>query len=187
VKDIANLPGYTDQNRPGLPTWGPGTTGVTYSSFDFSSADLAIVRGDFDKAGTSEWLFMLRGNDFKLAIAKIPSDSDISGSLTKIELSTDLDSTPVNPDPSIKPTFGAAWSFQNQVYFSRNNGDGVYHVMTDTIKITEEKYTLEWILKGTAVTNNNDGFNCMDALPPFPGKCTPPEVEIDKVDGKCPV
>jgi hypothetical protein len=183
--DVAKMNGYAKYDAANLPYWKKGTPGVTYTRFVHSGADIVVIRGDFDKSGTSsEWLFMVRGNDFRLAIAKVPTNHDISTPpMNPIYLDTDLD--PSFAAGSIA-TFGAAWSFQNQAYFSRNNGDGVFHVATSSINIAEKKYTLKLTLKGTSVTNNNDGFNCMDALPPFPGKCTPPEVELDKVDGQCP-
>jgi len=52
--DVADMAGYSadlpiNPLNLSMPTWDTGTTSVTYSKVDFSSSDIAIVRGDFDR------------------------------------------------------------------------------------------------------------------------------------------
>jgi hypothetical protein len=64
-----------------------------------------------------------------------------------------------------KSGFGAAWNFQNQAYFSSNDGNGVVWVDSKTIDL--ESLTVEVVKVGSSVaTKSNDGMNCHNAPPP---------------------
>jgi len=179
VKDIASFKGHKKQNTKKLVVLDLTLQGVSYAKIPISGADIAIANGDFDHQGTvSEWLFLLQ-YDFTLGIAKIV-DSDVTN-LAPLKLKTQLSSAADG-----KRTFGAAWSFMDEVFFSRNNGDGVFHILRDSIDLTALTYMLKKDTDRTAVTHNNDGMSCLDSTPPFRGDCADPEWEVDKVDGQCP-
>jgi hypothetical protein len=195
VQNIAAKTGYYSATHPKLPTWGRDSTVVDYARLsNASSSDIAIASGSFDGQAESEWLFMLRGNDFRLLMAKLNTD--------KLK-DADIYLLSTTEEPSADPQdFGAAWTYQNSIYFARNNGDGVYHVRPETIDLVNAArvtypldktfadfgtYKIEKSVSKTPVmSQNNDGLNCRSATPPFPGACDAGHAVDPLADGKCP-
>ncbi len=61
--------------------------------------------------------------------------------------------------------FGAAWSCVDGSFFAYNNSSGkIYSVNVQDLTSTE-------VLNGTGNLSINDGFNCVNASPPFEGNC----------------
>ena len=96
------------------------------------------------------------------------------------------------PDPPIK-ALGAGWSYDGKVYFSDNNGTGVYQLLIDEFILppvgTDHDQTVKVKLVGLSdKTDSNDGMNCPDVEPPWPqGGCELGQFEIPpNDDGTCP-
>jgi hypothetical protein len=177
VKDIANIDGFATPSAS--MQFSTTSAGVSYSHVGGGSADLVIATGNYDNAGEAEWMFLLN-NNMKLSLAKIP-DSDVSQhAIFKLE--------PYHIPKGAAPsdTFGASWSFQNQLYFARNNGDGVFEIKTDSIDLAAKKFAIHKVAS-SITTDQNDGMNCLDTVPPFPGECKlAGQFEVPKVQGECP-
>ena len=61
--------------------------------------------------------------------------------------------------------FGATWSCNDGSFFAYNNSSGkIYSVNTQTLTATE-------VQNGTGNLSINDGFNCVNAPPPFESNC----------------
>lgn len=83
--------------------------------------------------------------------------------------------------------FGAAWNYNNTLYFSSNLGWGVYMIPADAIKA--------WLMDSTIVpTRNvgiseatywNDGMNCPFSQDPFQPRGLCAEGFYESVNGKC--
>jgi hypothetical protein len=181
-KDIVNVVGFASPSDKKLMVLTTKSPGISYSHVQGGSSDLVIATGNFDEAGEAEWMFLL-ANSMKLSLLKIP-DSDLSKH-TLYKMQPDPEHIPKGAAKSAG--FGAAWSFQNQVYFGRNNGDGVFEIKTENIDLAKKtfKFSLHKV-SVSVMTAQNDGMNCLDARPPFPGECTLPQFEVPKVKGSCP-
>lgn len=178
IKDIHKMQGYTTQDAEKLPVLTIDSHGVSYSRLPGKGGDFVVITGDFDKSGdTTEWLFMM-DNDFSLSIAKI-MDSDVRNWHTWL-LKQDIAGIGHHPH-----VFGAGWSYQNEVYFARNSGEGVFHVLKESLDLINNKFAVAKRAESIP-TNKNDGMNCMTKPSPFHGNCTAPEYEVGAVDGQCP-
>merc|ERR1719221_2510479 len=163
------MPGFTDQVSSSVTPISP----ESFALDDFI-ADLVVVRGDFDDSGAdADYVFGIVKNG-GLVVVK----TDDAGVNTRwdIEL-TGKDGANV---------FGAAWNFHGEIYFSSNEGEGVYLVPTADLDLSSTT-TLQLLDRGDSQpTNANDGMNCMDNETPFPA-CDSTEVEIfPAADGTCP-
>jgi hypothetical protein len=145
---------------------------------------LKRAKGDQDTGTAVEWIFMLHSN-LKLTLGKV-SDSRISKMKTWL-LKPSAPSLTDIPRRGENTMFGGAWSYQNAIFFARNNGDGVFQVKTDSISLGSRKgrYVLKKV-GASAAAADNDGMNCMDARPPWYGDCPDHEIEVDHIEGKCP-
>jgi len=136
-------------------------------------ADIVVVRGDFDGSGMdADYAFGMSGG--KLVVVK----TDDAGVSTKWNIGL--------TGQNGANTFGAAWNFHGEIYFSSNEGKGVFLVPTADLDLSSTT-TLEVLDRGDSqATNANDGMNCMDSETPFPA-CDAGEVEVHAgQDGTCP-
>jgi hypothetical protein len=174
-KNIANAAGFQQPGDPNILRLLPTTAGVSHTQVAGSGADFAIATANYDNTGETEWLFMMDSSGTSLHLMKVPG-SDLNNHVL-FELTGD------QVGQAGSNAFGSAFSFQNQIYVSRNNADGVFYV--NNMDLGTKKFTVRKIA-GSVESSNNDGMNCLDNLPPFPGECDLPEVEVPKVKGGCP-
>jgi len=153
-----------------IPRFSPPTHSL---SLNANVADIVVVRGDFDGSGAdADYVFGMSGG--QLVVVK----TDDAGVSTKWNIGlTGQDGA---------SAFGAAWNFHGEIYFSSNEGKGVFLVPTADLDLSSTT-TLEVLDRGDSdPTNANDGMNCMDSETPFPA-CDAGEVEIHAgADGTCP-
>jgi hypothetical protein len=179
IRNIHLLQGYSSQDAEELPVLSPSTHDVSYSKLPGKGGDFVVANGDFDNSGiNAEWLFMMQ-NDFSLSLGKVVG-SDVRGMLT-----WKLKQDKFEAGPLKAQTFGAGWSYQGEVYFARNNGEGVFHVHKESLDLTNKKFQVAKRAESKP-TNKNDGMCCMEHTPVFYGSCPPPEYETIPVDGQCP-
>jgi hypothetical protein len=179
IRNIHQLQGYFSQDAEDLPVLTPQSHDVSYARLDGKGGDFSVASGDFDKSGIyTEWLFMMN-NDFSLSVAKV-IDSDVRD-MTTWRLKQDTFPT----GEGHYQTFGAGWCYQNEVYFSRNNGDGVFHVLKDSFDFSSNTYLIAKRAESVP-TNKNDGMSCIEKSSPFYGNCPAPEYETGAVNGQCP-
>jgi hypothetical protein len=198
IKNIAKYPGFEKQ-RFGMKLVDKIAKGVSHKNFPMGGADFVVANAAFDKKKPAEWIYMLAGN-LKLYVGKIKMGdvkkmkiyklNQVNKKLTTIRgkkvvtTAKECKKQYGTKDPrKCKLGFGAGWNFQDEVFFSRNNGDGVFQINSNSIDIKNKNYRMR-VVGRSAKTNQNDGMNCMDAEPPFPGECPSPKFEVPPIVNK---
>lgn len=179
LKDVAQYRGFDSTSNGNLLRLDETSPELSYSTWNNGVADLVVTEGNFDGRGTAQWIFGLQSS-LNLNLAKVPANSIVT-SMETYELTV---ASPVT-GAGQAGAFGAGFSFQDKVFFTRNNGDGVFEVDTTSISLTQGTYTLVRV-GDSAVTSANDGMNCMNVADPFSRDCTDSETEVPHVNGACP-
>lgn len=177
IQGLADIKGRASQNDPQLIDFTNSLTSFSLGATKWI-ADMAAVPMDLDGSGeVVDYAFMLDENA-NLFLVKCSGDP-----FTKWKLKATGDGL----IPARKDGFGAAWSYQERVFFASNVGRGVYEVDMSSIDLTAETVTMLYVGKSKATTKN-DGMNCVDTKPPYPaqGDCPDDYLQVDGEDGLCP-
>mmetsp|Transcript_5774 Transcript_5774/g.10338 ORF Transcript_5774/g.10338 Transcript_5774/m.10338 type:complete len:643 (+) Transcript_5774:67-1995(+) len=177
ISGLDGITGKSSQNALDLADFTNSLTGFSLGNTAWI-ADMAAVPLDLDGSGeVVDYAFMLDQNA-AMWIVKCTGDT-----FTKWKLKATGDGLV----PARKNGFGAAWSYQERVFFASNVGRGVYEVDISSIDLTALTVTMLYVGKSKATTKN-DGMNCLDSESPFPeqGDCPDEYVEVDAVNGQCP-
>jgi len=119
-------------------------------------ADMVMTMGTFDGGEEAEYIISINQHK-ELSMTNIYTNEH-----------TLLETNQVLSSGDGGGNFGAAWNFQGNIYFSSNDGEGVWKVPMDKVDaVSKGKVTLEEV--GLSITiHDNDGMNCMNAAPPDP-------------------
>merc|ERR1719235_1158073 len=72
-----------------------------------------------------------------------------------------LQSKPELPINRSLPAYGAAWAYQNRVFFSQNSGGGIYEALIDSIDLLAGTIAFDRVGPSLA-KGSTDGMNCID-------------------------
>jgi len=179
INSIHTYTGYGSQSAKGLPNL---KNSLSTGAVDLGStgwiADMAVTPMDLDGSGqVVDYAFMLDKKS-TMYIVKVAPDAK---TMWKLKAAGDgLLSASQNG-------FGAAWNYQQRLFFASNFGGGVYEVDKKSINLSALTLTMKWVGKSEPTTNN-DGMNCVKSEAPWPesGDCEEGFVEVDEVNGACP-
>mmetsp|Transcript_95469 Transcript_95469/g.165842 ORF Transcript_95469/g.165842 Transcript_95469/m.165842 type:complete len:639 (+) Transcript_95469:108-2024(+) len=132
------------------------------SKFDASEpmADLVAIDADFDGEGETEWLLSVAHPVGKVVVIKPGENFKEDTQSWSIPAEYEIDSEKV-----LK--FGAGWVFENEAYFSSNDGEGVFKIPKKDITIPPPEGLVLNLEKvgNSAYFPDNDGMNCMLSNP----------------------
>lgn len=178
IENVHTLDGFKDLTDAGLPIWEKANFPIPATKLVGSgTADIVALPANFDKSGRADYVILL------------DSDSYLILYQTKTKKIYKLKSE--GASTGVKWGYGAGWNYKGKLYFSANNGDGVYQIDKKSIKL--EKDGLDEVgvrltrVGKSASTTRNDGANCLDQESPWPGECKDPQIDIPPVNGECPV
>jgi len=119
-------------------------------------ADLVAINADLDGSGAKDYILALT-NKNQLNVVK---DNGIAK----------WDSFRLTTKGLLgSEGFGAGWYFGGRVFFSGNDGAGVFEIDVASINLADMEEVPEVLIQrvgSSDATNKNDGMNCMNAKPP---------------------
>jgi len=178
IEGLDSFVGHAGHDSPGLPDLSDSDLRPTSLGATSWIADMAVVPLDLDGSGQiADYAFML-DRDGDMYVVKVGSPSN---TVWKLKASAD------GLVPAKAEGFGAAWSYEDKIFFASNVGRGIYEVDLASIDLNALTVDLKWVGKSDPTTNN-DGMNCLASVSPWPeqGDCADGFVEVDAVDGVCP-
>jgi len=152
TSDLNTMVGYANPSQ--APTWS------NYQGFkltDFRQiADIVPLKYDIDGDGKTNEYIMGMNREMEAAVI------EWGGADSKVwKFSTD----DVLDRKKHLWNFGAAWNFENRIFFSSNDGIGVF----EAVKIDLQAMDISLAKVGNSQKiYNNDGFNCWNVNSPFP-------------------
>lgn len=157
--DVGSMTGYKTHDDPALPFYGPESEVVSIRNMSGTRqiADIVAITGNLDGKGDAKWV--LSANAYMQLICMKPEAGEYYIIETNDVLKTDK-----------RQNFGAGWNFMGQVYFSSNDGAGVFEVPLDSIDVLGgNKINLDKVGESAPIYNN-DGMNCIRTYSPFSKK-----------------
>lgn len=157
---IYNAKSYDDKEKPfSIPDFRKD------SNFPVENLgyDIATMEADFDGKGKATYVVGLK--DSSLTMVRISSNSYKTFKLKAT-------------GETAEGGFGAAWNFNNQLYFANNDGKGVYQLEMDSVDL--KAGSAKMVKVGSAMeTNNNDGLGCPKGVSPFPPVLPPKPKSVE--------
>jgi len=155
IKDVASMPSYSSYSY--LSGGEPALV-----SIPDLGADMVVMYGDLEKSG-NEGTYLLSLKQEKLQVVKVSTEPYEKFSLTN-----------TSGLPGQGVVWGSAWNFQNSIFFSGDNGVGVFRLDS----FDAQNGAASFVLMGPAQhTDWNDGLSCV-------GKGTPWEPDVVSYDCK---
>jgi hypothetical protein len=155
VTGASEMMGYTDQNATELTDLG------SLSSFasEWSAADMVVVSADLDGSGKADYIMTLANNG-RLRVIRATGTPKSWLLQSKPEL------------PKANQSYGAAWAYQNRVFFSQNSGGGIFEAFVDSIDLLAGTIVFERVGPSVA-KGSTDGMNCINIELPakYSGRC----------------
>ncbi|MGB0730540.1 MAG: hypothetical protein ACPGT1_11925, partial [Ilumatobacteraceae bacterium] len=151
IAGISSLP--TFENRSDVPAGQLGTQ--VYTGTAFGGA------GDYTTVTLTDGREAIVGYNQA-------TDKMVIAPLNDLSTPTELTVTPPSTFSPSSDTLGAAWSFNGDAFFSRNDGGGLFKLASVNIDMDAETATLlATAIEGTQTTSSNDGFGCagLDDVP----------------------
>lgn len=129
--------------------------------------DINAVEMDLDGTGEKDWIVSIHGGK----VVAVSEDGK------NCAMTSSGDTLPTK-------SFGAAWSYQGQLYYACNDGNGVFQVKLSDGACSDSVADPQVNVVKVGVsepTDKNDGMNCMKATPPPWTPDTTPEPVPDPV------
>jgi len=148
LEKAAEFVGYADQNDPGLAG---ESEFKTLKSPLGSGADMVVVSADVENTGKPAEYIMTLTNNGQLRVTRAfdPVKSWL------------LQSKPELPDWTHGRSYGAAWSYQNRVFFAQNKAGGMLEVLHNSIDLVAGTVLIEKIGPSFDI-GATDGANCIN-------------------------
>lgn len=161
MQDIASMKGYEDYTDKKLPKIEVSAAFNMSSTIGFREvADLVVVEKDFDGKGKANYV-LATNNAQDLLVVKISKEA------VKFSKGWNLKAKKVTSEGQ-GMNWGAAWNYEDEVYFAQNDGAGVFKIDQSQIDLDKPGKEVDLIKVGKSVeTHDNDGLNCQDAKDPF--------------------
>merc|ERR1712062_297758 len=120
--------------------------------------DLVSVKANLDGSGEKRYVMTLR-NDV-LVVVRVDAEGFEHWKLKADSLT------------GLGKAWGGGWVFKNEIYFANNKGKGVYQL--DLSSIDLDKKTADFVkASDSAMSDKNDGLNCLNGQSPFPPAVPP--------------
>mmetsp|Transcript_128919 Transcript_128919/g.234214 ORF Transcript_128919/g.234214 Transcript_128919/m.234214 type:complete len:736 (-) Transcript_128919:69-2276(-) len=154
---VDRMKGYANYTSRDLP-WFTKDDALLELKDRQAVADMVMVFGTFDGGQEAEYMLSINQHQ-ELSITNL-----------KTQAHTVLPTNKLHSAEDGGGNFGAGWNFNGNVYFSSNDGEGVWKVpLTSVDTLTNSEVTLEKV--GESITiHDNDGMNCMFAATPTAAK-----------------
>mmetsp|Transcript_71696 Transcript_71696/g.124378 ORF Transcript_71696/g.124378 Transcript_71696/m.124378 type:complete len:659 (+) Transcript_71696:71-2047(+) len=158
--DLTDMKGYANPNAKKLPVMENLPYLKLWHVRHF--ADIVTVKHNLGGQGKKEFVFAM--NREQQAVFLDLDKQNISASRVYKYKTNNPFRTRYGKALELKHNFGAAWNFNNRIFFSSNEGYGV----VEAKKVNDANRYIEFqkVGKSKAVMNN-DGFNCWDLDTPF--------------------
>eukprot|EP00746_Dinoflagellata_sp_MGD_P072064 gnl/MRDRNA2_/MRDRNA2_29279_c0_seq1.p1 gnl/MRDRNA2_/MRDRNA2_29279_c0~~gnl/MRDRNA2_/MRDRNA2_29279_c0_seq1.p1 ORF type:complete len:1033 (-),score=151.28 gnl/MRDRNA2_/MRDRNA2_29279_c0_seq1:349-3447(-) len=173
VAGAHELMGYTD----GLRNAEELTDLSSLSSFASGGhgGDMVVVSADVDGSGKADYIMSLLDSG-RLRVTSATGTTKNWLLQSKPEL------------PVTNQSYGAAWAYQNRVFFSQNSGGGIYEALVDTIDLLAGTIVFERVGPSFA-KGSTDGMNCIDIefTTKYSGRCGPKVGAYSALTGDDPV
>jgi hypothetical protein len=156
VEKAAELIGTVDQNDSALKDHSKLHAEVGYG------ADMVVVFADFEGPDKQQEYIMTLANAGRLIVTRATGTVKSWVLQSKPELDTN------------NKSYGAAWAYQNRVFFAQNGGGGMYEVFPKNIDLVAGTVHIEKI--GPSFDKGGtDGANCINMEIPskYSGRCGP--------------
>mmetsp|Transcript_82575 Transcript_82575/g.151237 ORF Transcript_82575/g.151237 Transcript_82575/m.151237 type:complete len:975 (-) Transcript_82575:92-3016(-) len=156
IPGLDGMKGYANHANPKLPVL-KGLTGFTLTGYT-QVADIVAVKYPLEGPEMGEYILGIN-RDRQVALVKWNAIDPSKSKLWKLRTND------VTASVGAYENFGAAWNYEGRVFFSSNDGIGVFE--TKQINLKQQRLTLKKVGKSARIYNN-DGFNCWKVESPFP-------------------
>ena len=146
ISGISSLPTYINESDSASLTPTEFNTSAFGATGDFTTVTLD---------GGAELLLGYNHSTNKMTVASVDDLANATSYTTNFPSSFSLSGD----------IFGAAWTYDGDAYFSRNDGGGVFVVKSESIDTAGQSLTVSaTVVTATATTNQNDGFGCPESI-----------------------
>jgi len=159
IEKAAELIGYAWEERDKLGDLSEKDT--IFTEKIGHGSDMVVVFADVEGTGEAEYIMTLQDAG-KLRVTRTTGEFKSWLLQSKPELDTN------------NRSYGAAWAYQNRVFFSQNKAGGMFEVLTNTIDLVSGTVIIEKIGPSFDL-GATDGANCINKEIPskFSGRCGP--------------
>ena len=179
VSNIAEMPAYELPNDANLldltadqPSHSIGAWGAGFGII----ADLTPIRTDFEGKGTDSEYVVGIGIGFakfkgqklgiNVLVINVATKQDWVIRIVATDVPTQLTQNAIVVAQG-NDAFGASWTYDGRILFAANSGAGVFNVEIANVQKAPMSGANVYYVGPSAVTENNDGMNCLTAKNPY--------------------